>query len=109
MSLNTAQCNANVHTLFQQGIQSTTCIQCIQVITAANVLCVNKNLGNRGATAAFDHLFTLGGIADDGSITVTGGVSTGDRVVKAGVEYLQDNEKVTILPAPAETNVGDIL
>ena len=52
---------------------------------------------------------TLGGIADDGSITVTGGVSTGDRVVKAGVEYLQDNEKVTILPAPAETNVGDIL
>ena len=51
LSLNTAQCNANVHTLFQQGIQSTTCIQCIQVITATNVLCVNKNLWNRGATA----------------------------------------------------------
>ena len=76
LSLNTAQCNANVHTLFQQGIQSTTCIQCIQVITAANVLCVNKNLGNRGATAAFDHLFTLGGAVKN-VIAIGAGMSDG--------------------------------
>ena len=52
---------------------------------------------------------TLGGIADGGTVVVTDGISTGDRVVRAGVEYLQDDEKVNILPAQAETNVGDIL
>ena len=52
---------------------------------------------------------TLGGIADDGNIIVTDGISSDQQVVKAGVEYLQDNEKVNILPAAAETNVGNIL
>lgn len=52
---------------------------------------------------------TLGGIADGGTVVVTDGISIGDRVVRAGVEYLQDDEKVNILPVQAETNVGDIL
>ncbi|AAN82870.1 hypothetical protein i14_4098 [Escherichia coli str. 'clone D i14'] len=35
------------------------------------MLCVNKNLWNRGATAAFDHLFTLSGIAIDRQLLKT--------------------------------------
>jgi hypothetical protein len=51
------------YALSQQGIQSTTRIQRIQVVTTANVLCINKNLWNRRTATALDHLFTLYGIA----------------------------------------------
>lgn len=52
---------------------------------------------------------TLDGIADDGQIVISGGINAGQQIVRAGVEYLQDGEKVNILPAPAETNIGNIL
>ena len=51
------------YALTQQGIQSTTRIQRIQVVTTTNVLCINKNLRNRCTATALDHLFTLHGIA----------------------------------------------
>ena len=52
---------------------------------------------------------TLSGMADNGDAIITSGITTDNQVVKAGVEYLQDSEKVNILPAPSGTNVGNIL
>lgn len=54
-------------------------------------------------------LVTLSGMADNGDAIITSGITTDNQVVKAGVEYLQDSEKVNILPAPSGTNVGNIL
>src|SRR5690606_23362867 len=45
--------------LAQQGIESTTGVERIQVITAANVLRINKNLRNRRATTTLNHLFAF--------------------------------------------------
>src|SRR5690606_10955006 len=51
--------------LAQQRIESTTGVERIQVITAANVLRINKNLWNRCATTALDHLFAFNRVTID--------------------------------------------
>lgn len=52
---------------------------------------------------------TVNSIDNGGNAIVTSGLEGSEQVVKAGVEYLQDNEKVNILATHAETNVGNIL
>ncbi len=60
-------------------------------------------------TVAHKTAVTLNSIDDNGNAIIVNGINGNEMVVKAGVNYIQDNEKVAILAAPAETNVGDIL
>ncbi len=52
---------------------------------------------------------TLAGMDSDGNAIVSAGLSGNEIVVKAGVEYLQDNDKVKIVNRTSETNIGNIL
>lgn len=49
------------------------------------------------------------GMDADGNVIVTGGITPTDRIVRAGVNSLQDGEKVTVVKEPSETNVGNLL
>ncbi len=49
----------------------------------------------------------VSGLDDSGSIIVTG-VTPADRVVSAGVQYLQEGEKVNVI-SQSETNIGGLL
>ena len=44
-----------------------------------------------------------------GVAVVTSGLQGNEQVVKAGVNVLQDKEKVTIIGQPSETNVGGLI
>ena len=52
---------------------------------------------------------TVGGACVDGNIFVTSGLMGNETVVKAGVNALQDKEKVKIIGQASETNVGAML
>lgn len=45
----------------------------------------------------------------DGTAVISGGLSKGDIVVSAGVNSLEEGEKVKLLPAASHTNVGGML
>ena len=46
---------------------------------------------------------------NDGMAEITAGLKDGDEVVIAGVHHLQDGQKVTPLPKPSKSNVGNLL
>lgn len=52
---------------------------------------------------------TIGGASEEGDIIVTSGLSGSETIVKAGVNALQDKEKVKIIGQTSETNVGAML
>ena len=52
---------------------------------------------------------TLEGTDDNGYVVITSGLSGEENVVKAGVNYLRDKEKVKIIQQPASTNVGGLI
>lgn len=52
---------------------------------------------------------TVGRIDLNGNIEVKDGVKTGESVVTAGVRFLQDGQKVRMLPATSDANVGGLL
>jgi multidrug efflux pump subunit AcrA (membrane-fusion protein) len=45
----------------------------------------------------------------DGSVAVKQGLSTGERVVSAGINSVFENQKVKVLPAKTKSNVGGLL
>lgn len=45
----------------------------------------------------------------DGSVAVKQGLSSGERVVSAGINSVFENQKVKILPAKSKSNVGGLL
>lgn len=50
----------------------------------------------------------INGIDDDGNIIVVG-VESQDIIISAGVQYLQDNEKVHVISDVSKTNIGGLL
>ena len=46
---------------------------------------------------------------NDGMAEITAGLKDGDEVVIAGVHHLSDGQKVTPLPKPSKSNVGNLL
>lgn len=52
---------------------------------------------------------TTGNIADDAHIIITEGLTGIEKVVKAGVNVLQDKEKVKVIANPSKTNVGGLI
>lgn len=51
----------------------------------------------------------LSEILTDGTVIVSEGLNTDEKVVSAGVLYLSDGEKVKLLPQTSQTNVGGLL
>lgn len=49
------------------------------------------------------------GNLDGAEVIVESGLAPGDRVVRAGVSALHEGEKVKVIEAPSETNVGGLL
>ena len=45
----------------------------------------------------------------DGTVTISNGLKVGERVVSTGVHHVSDGQKVEVLKAPAESNVGGLL
>ena len=45
----------------------------------------------------------------DGSVAVKQGLSTGERVVSAGINSVFENQKVKVLPAKSKSNIGGLL
>ena len=54
------------------------------------------------------HAITLNGVDSEGMAVVGSGISSTDRVVKAGVKALHEGDKVKVI-TPRKTNVGDLL
>lgn len=53
---------------------------------------------------------TLGhSVTGKGRAVVTGGLNEGDRIVRSGVNALQEGEKVRVMEKTSETNVGGLL
>lgn len=52
---------------------------------------------------------TVDGMLPGGSLQISEGLDGGERIVKAGVKALVENEKVEVLEAPSESNVGGII
>ena len=52
---------------------------------------------------------TTDGIDETGKIIIVSGLKKDDTIVAAGVDLLQENETVQILPQPTKTNVGGLL
>ena len=52
---------------------------------------------------------TLAGMDQRGNAIVSAGLTGNETVVKAGVQYLQDNDKVRIVNRASETNIGNLL
>ena len=46
---------------------------------------------------------------DDGNAEIWGNIGQKDKIIKAGVNALQDKEKVRVIAKPSETNVGGML
>ena len=55
------------------------------------------------------HAITTHGMDADGNIIVTSGISPGDRIVRAGVNGIQEGEKVVVVKEASSTNIGDLL
>jgi RND family efflux transporter MFP subunit len=51
----------------------------------------------------------LAGMDADGKLKVSGGLSGAERVVRAGVSALHDGERVNVVGAQSESNVGGLL
>ena len=51
----------------------------------------------------------LSGTDAEGRAVVSGGLSGGEQIVRAGVHALQDGQRVGVLEKPSETNVGGLL
>jgi hypothetical protein len=51
----------------------------------------------------------LAGMDADGKLKVSGGLSGAERVVRAGVSALHDGERVKVVGAQSESNVGGLL
>lgn len=49
------------------------------------------------------------GFKSEGSIGVREGLSMGDSIVTSGVSFLNDGERVELILAPSETNIGGLL
>lgn len=52
---------------------------------------------------------TTNGLDAYGNVVVIGGIAPTDRIVRAGVNSLQEDEKVEIVKEPSATNVGNLL
>lgn len=52
---------------------------------------------------------TLEGTIDGNVTTVGSGLSSSDRIIRAGVSMLHEGEKVKVVAKPSETNVGGLL
>lgn len=52
---------------------------------------------------------SLGGAAENGHVLITSGLKGDETIVKAGVNALQDKERVKIISKASETNVGEML
>ena len=52
---------------------------------------------------------TLGNTDSEGRAVVVEGLTGGERIVRAGVNVLQEGEKVRVIDAPGESNVGGML
>jgi membrane fusion protein, multidrug efflux system len=52
---------------------------------------------------------TTDGLVGDGEIRIVSGLSGADSIVVAGVNSLHENEKVRLLEAASETNIGGLL
>lgn len=50
-----------------------------------------------------------GGVDNAGRIIILSGISGEDTVIEAGLRFIEENDKVNIIPAPAETNKGGLL
>ena len=50
-----------------------------------------------------------GALSGEATITITEGLTGNEQVVKAGVNVLQDKEKVRVISKPSETNVGGLI
>lgn len=50
-----------------------------------------------------------GALSGEAMVTVTEGLTGNEQVVKAGVNVLQDKEKVRVIAKPSETNVGGLI
>ncbi|MDO4215788.1 MAG: efflux RND transporter periplasmic adaptor subunit [Bacteroidales bacterium] len=66
------------------------------------VLDGKNNMVNRKAVKT-------GVLKDEAMITITEGLTGNEQVVRAGVNVLQDNEKVKVIAKPSETNVGGLI
>ena len=51
----------------------------------------------------------VAGIDENGCVKIRSGVKVTDRVVRSGVNCLQEKEQVKILDKPSETNVGGLI
>ena len=51
----------------------------------------------------------LKGMDGNGQALISSGLNGDEQVVRAGVNALQENEKVSIMPQPAKTNIGGLL
>ena len=49
------------------------------------------------------------GLLPGGKVQIKTGLMPGERVVKAGVNVLQEKEKVKVIPSPSPTNVGGMI
>jgi RND family efflux transporter MFP subunit len=61
------------------------------------------------AGVVHERTITVGRIDLHGNIEVKEGIKTGENVVTSGVRFLQDGQKVRILPPTSEANVGGLL
>ena len=48
-------------------------------------------------------------INPDGTVTVSRGLSVGEKVVRTGAHSLSDGQKVEIMAEPSKTNVGGMI
>lgn len=52
---------------------------------------------------------SLVGMDENGNAIVSGGLTVQEKVVKAGVHVLQENETVHVIASPSDTNIGGLL
>lgn len=52
---------------------------------------------------------SLGGMNEDGLVTVVDGLAGDENVVTSGVQMIREGEKVKILQQPSKTNIGGLL
>lgn len=52
---------------------------------------------------------TIENINNDGTVTISGNVRRGQKIVSTGVHYISDGQKVKVLTETSKTNVGGLL
>ena len=52
---------------------------------------------------------SMTGMDDKGNAIISAGLDGNEMIVDAGVDMLQENEKVRILPEISDTNIGGLL